>query len=260
MVASQDLHVATLNIAHGRGVSRSRLGKRRRTFESNLDSIASVLRRKKPDVIALQEADGPSSLSGRFCHVNRIREAADYPYYYHGFHARFGNGRTRLHYGTALLAQAPLKATESWAFGVDVIDTKGFVSAEIDVNGRSIIVVSVHLDFKSAWTRQKQAIMIARRFLHEDRPLILMGDFNCGWYKDDALRLLADHLKVRACRPDAGDMPTFRANRPRRRLDWIIVSRHFDFVDYQVWEDQISDHLGVSAHLKLANGHSAEIA
>ena len=55
------LKVMTLNLAHGRKDRWHQMLLKRRQIEEHLDHIAEVICREKPDVIALQEADGPSS-------------------------------------------------------------------------------------------------------------------------------------------------------------------------------------------------------
>ena len=73
------LHVATLNIAHGRGLEAEQLGHTKEFFEGNIDAVAAVIKRENPDVIALQEADAPSVWSGLFDHVARLREGLAAP-------------------------------------------------------------------------------------------------------------------------------------------------------------------------------------
>ena len=67
--ADSGLRVMTLNMAHGRGDSFHQLLQTTDTTMGNLDAIALMLNREQPDVIALQEADGPSFWSGNFNHI-----------------------------------------------------------------------------------------------------------------------------------------------------------------------------------------------
>ena len=92
----------------------------------------------------------------------------------------------------------------------------------------------------------------------EHRPLIVMGDFNCGWFKEDALRFLIEHLHLHVYEPQSRELPTYRSNRPRRRVDWILASKHFEFVNYEVWPDRVSDHLAVAADLRWLNNRGTE--
>ena len=68
------LRIMTLNIAHGRGDSFHQLLQRSATTVANLDVIASLLKDSGADVVALQEADGPSFWSGNFSHIDYLAD------------------------------------------------------------------------------------------------------------------------------------------------------------------------------------------
>jgi endonuclease/exonuclease/phosphatase family metal-dependent hydrolase len=64
------------------------------------------------------------------------------------------------------------------------------------------------------------------------------------------MTLLTETLGLRAFEPHWRS-PTFPANRPRRRLDWILISRELDFRGYGTLPIHLSDHLLVMADLVL---------
>jgi endonuclease/exonuclease/phosphatase family metal-dependent hydrolase len=243
------LEVATLNIAHGRGLAFSQVGLPKPRFEANLDAIADLLRRERPDVVGLQEADAPSAWSGRFDHINRLADAAEFPYRHHGIQFDRGVARAHLRYGTALMARMPMTETASYDFDARVMDSKGFVTAEIEFDHRPILVVSVHLDPLSAATRCKQADLLIDTLTASKHALVVLGDFNCAWTHDDALRRIATSLGLQVYQPQSSDYMTYPSVDPKRRVDWILCSRNLRFVGYRVWHDQVSDHRGVVADL-----------
>ena len=247
------LRVMTLNVAHGRRNGPHQLLQRRARIESNVDDIAAVLKRESPDIVALQEADGPSFWSGRFDHVRHLAQRAGFPHAVRGEHAR----ALKVCYGTALLSTLPLVHPVSVTFPpVPLTFPKGYVVSTItwpNDGGLQVDVVSVHLDFVRAFVRKRQAAEMISRLRQRGRPLIVMGDFNCEWTsREPTLRTLASRLGLRAYRPEAAGLRTFR--RVRRRLDWVLVSRDFEFVTYGALPDHISDHLGVVSELRLARG------
>ncbi len=128
----ETLRVATLNLAHGRGMKVNPIGQiglPRRTFEENLIAVAECIEREGPDVVALQEADAASDWSGDFDHVAFLAEAAGYPHDHHGLHAVFERAGLTLRYGTALLARRELTNARSFALDGKPLDTtKGFVT------------------------------------------------------------------------------------------------------------------------------------
>lgn len=245
------LSVATLNLAHGRGLAVSQFTLPPEKFQANIDAIADLVRDKHPDVLALQEADGPCAWSGGFDHIRRLVERSKYPHAHHGLHFRVELGPAALRYGTALLARVPLRDTNSHAFNPPPFHTKGFVSARVEFDGRTLVVVSVHLDSQSPVTRRRQVDTMVGVLADSDAPLVVMGDLNSRWSNEnDAARLLASKLGLSAYQPDQQKLNTFRANLPVRRIDWILISPQLEFVSYTIWPEQVSDHLGVAAKLR----------
>ena len=247
------MKVLTLNIAHGRRSGPHQLLQGRARIESNVDDVATVLRRERPHVVALQEADGPSFWSGRFDHVRHLAERAGFAHAVRGDHAR----ALEVRYGTALLSMLPLSDAVSVTFPpVPLRFPKGYVVSTVtwpNDGGLQVDVVSVHLDFARPSVRRRQVAQVIKRLRQRGKPLVIMGDFNCEWAgREPTLRLLASKLNLKAYLPEASGLKTFR--RMRRRLDWILVSPQFDFLSYQALPDPISDHLGVVSELELTGG------
>jgi endonuclease/exonuclease/phosphatase family metal-dependent hydrolase len=78
----------TLNIAHGSKDGSNQIFQKAKTIKSHLDEIAEIVKREKPEVLALQEADGPSIWSGGLDQVKYLAEKAFFPYYIHGQHVK----------------------------------------------------------------------------------------------------------------------------------------------------------------------------
>ena len=245
------LRVATLNVAHGRGLAYNQTGLPPEAFERNLEALARVVRREAPEVLAIQEADGPSAWSAGFDHVAWLAQATAFEHVYHGVHFKVGAWKMGVEYGTALLARRPLLSPASLRFRTPLVHTKGFVLAEVELEGRPLVVTSVHLESGSAAIRRVQVDMIVNALTERAKPVVLMGDLNSRWENEsDAVRLLAARLHLRAYRPEDPGLGTFRSTTPRTRIDWILISEKLEFVDYAVWPDQVSDHLGVAASLR----------
>lgn len=246
-----NLRLATLNLAHGRALSASQFTLPPDRFRANIDACADAIARDDPVVIALQEADAASAWSGSFHHVERIADRAALPHVHHGIHFDLGIGPFRVAYGTALLSQQELKSPTSVRFHFGQLHTKGFVSARIELAGRPLRVVSVHLTSGSPDTRRREVDVMVEALAKVDAPIVLMGDLNSRWENDnDAVRLLAERLGLRAFEPDSPERRTFRAGRPEKRIDWILIAPEFEFVNYRTWTDLVSDHLGVSATIR----------
>ena len=127
------LKVMTLDLAHGRGRRWHQWLLNRRAIEANLQRVAALLRREHPDVVALQEADGPSSWSGDFDHIEHLAAEGGYSYLVRGEHVR----RRRLVYGTALLSRHPVFEAVSVTFARSLpTPNEGFVVGRVAFPGR----------------------------------------------------------------------------------------------------------------------------
>ena len=109
------------------------------------------------DVIALQEADGPSAWSGNFDHVALLSTLTDCCAHYRGEHNAFNLGGTALASGTALLSRLPFRETRSHRFG-----TSWRADPREDLVGILMVqrlfdpvVIGLHAD---VWTLAYQAI------------------------------------------------------------------------------------------------------
>jgi len=247
-LAAPELRLMTLNIAHARREAQHQALLDPPALRHNLAAIAAVLRREAPDVVALQEADGPSAWSGDFDHVATLAELAGLPHAFRGEHNPFSFGRFGLSSGTALLSRLPLAEPRSLAFLESWRDTKGFVAATIAPPEleREIDVVSIHLDFLAERVRRRQVDQLVESFRHRDHPLVVMGDFNCEWSeRRRSLDRLRRELRLRPVETTAH--ATFPSWRPLVRLDWILISEELAFEVYDTLPDRLSDHLGVVA-------------
>lgn len=243
------LDVMTLNLAHGRSTGFHQAFLRRATIQRNLDAVAEVLLREDPDVVAFQEADGPSAWSGRFDHVRYLAERAGFSHHMRGTH--MSAPRTR--YGTAIAARLPLADPLSVTFAPSPPTfSKGFVVSTVlhpALPDRPVDVVSVHLDFARPGVRKRQIETLIETLRGRDRLMVVLGDFNTRWdARERTLRRLAAALEIEAHAPDE-PMVTFPFH--GTRLDWIFASRGIEFVDHRVLPDTVSDHRPVFARIRL---------
>ena len=247
------LRFFNLNVAHGRRNAPNKPYLRRRTAHRNLANIAAAVKAVTPDVVALQEADGPSSWSGNFDHVATLAEWADFFDHYRGEHNPFGVGRFNLASGTALLARHALNDPLSHRFNMSWRDTKGFVVATVsppEWDHRPVDVVSVHLDFLNPAVRRKQILQMVHTLIARQRPLVILGDLNCCFdYEPKSIQLLIETLGLHAHQPSL-PAPTYPAHRPRRRIDWVLLSGELEFAGYHTVHAPLSDHLVVVADVK----------
>lgn len=255
------LKVLTLNIAHGRKDAVNQIFLSKAAIRRNLEEVAVLLKRVGADIVALQEADGPSGWSGKFDHVALLAELADYPWYSRSTHAR----SPLFDYGTALLSRCEFVQMLTHRFSPSPpTPGKGFVLGQIAWGsaqaGRSpavVDIVSVHLDFSRKHVRRRQVSELIQILINRNNPVVLLGDLNSDWSGESSVvRELIEACRLRAHRPTANELGTYRRN--ERRLDWILISEELEFGSYAVLPDVVSDHRAVVAEVFLQADENSE--
>ena len=80
--------------------------------------------------------------------------------------------------------------------------------------------------------------------------MVVLGDFNSDWLAGDSVvKELAKQSSLKTYQPESTELGTYTKN--DRRLDWILVSKEFEFRRYQVLPDILSDHYAVVAEISL---------
>jgi len=249
------LKVMTLNIAHGRKTAFSQMFLSWQTIYQNLGDIAGVLKTTAPDIVALQEADGPSWWSGDFDHVALLAGKAVYPW--HSLAAYMD--KWGLQYGAALLARRPYLETRACRFAASwPTPAKGFSMGRFGWFPQGpdkrkpvfVDVISVHLDFSRETIRTRQIDELRAALAGRKGPQIIMGDFNSRWFTDESVvRTMNRRSGLQVYRPEASDLGTYGSG--RYRYDWILISADLRFISYRVMPTLISDHLAVVAKIGM---------
>jgi endonuclease/exonuclease/phosphatase family metal-dependent hydrolase len=258
IINNPTLKVMTLNLAHGRKDGLNQLLKSAGSIRRNLEEIAIIFDKHGADVVALQEADAPSFWSGGFDHVALLAEQAAYPFYENSHQAN----SWFFSYGTALLSRVALSGVVHHTFRPSPPTmNKGYTLAQLmwktdAAEPLPVDIVSVHLDFSRKSVREQQSAELGEALAGRANPLIVMGDFNSDWSADEqVVRALAERADLHVYRPDAADLPTYSGS---KRYDWILISRHLEFVSLEVLPDILSDHSAVMAEIRMrAPGGSA---
>lgn len=256
----QRLRLVTFNIAHGRGLTPIQGFTSSRKIRANLLKIAHLLRRLDPDVVALQEIDECSRWAGNFDHLEYLRIHAGYPHAVFGINNR-RSGLLNLCYGNAFLSRHPIVESETIVFGRSRVGEKGFLFVELDVAGRRVPLVNLHLHYRSkehrfvqtdrllAWLREKQR----HRHPHWAIPLIVCGDLNNPGHRSDATAALLSHLS------DYGDYTlhpqtgrTFPSPLPTRLLDFVFLPAACHSAQSEVVRSFLSDHRPVRIEFSIA--------
>ncbi len=256
VITSPLLSVLTLNMAHGRKDAFNQMLQKTSTTRRNLEEMADYFRDSGADLIALQEADASSRWSGKFNHVEFVSDNSPYPCRIHAGHA----SKYMYNFGTALLSRVSFTNSLMHSFEPSPpTTTKGFVMGRVLWNPDGslpepvvVSVISVHLDFSRKKVRDAQTAEMREVLKDLQEPIIILGDFNADWTsKDSAIKAIVANEIYKVYKPEATGLGTYKSGKDR--LDWILISKDLEFVNYEVPQLVLSDHQPVLATLKLVD-------
>jgi endonuclease/exonuclease/phosphatase family metal-dependent hydrolase len=253
------LRLVTFNIAHGRGLTPIQGLTSQRKLRSNLRRIATLLETLQPDIVGLQEIDERSRWAGNFDHLDYLRVHTRFPHAVFGINNR-RTGLLNLSYGNAVLSRHSIRVAETVVFGQRRLGEKGFLYVELDVGGRCVPLVNLHLHFSSRAQRLRQLEMLVnwlreKHRLHANRwvvPPIVCGDFNNPDTRDDATASLLSHLSdycEYTLLPAGGR--TFPSPLPQRALDFVFLPERCKPARCEVVKSMLSDHLPVLVEFQV---------
>jgi len=272
--------IMTFNIGYLSGMTNNRPVKTEKEFfDTNMKTFLQLLDRVKPDILATQEIDFDSK---RSFHVNQPQAIArntdlkytaaainwdkryiPFPYWPPSVH--FG----KVVSGQAVLSRWPIVSAErvvlmkpvNKPFYYNALYLDRLVQVvKIEIRGKTLVVLNVHLEAFDNKTREKQAqtvLDIYRRY-KDDYPVILLGDFNClppdskqkkGFIDEPDIDFTGDKtiglfLAEESLKPADLETVTFPSNKPTRKLDYIFYT-HEKIVLLKTFAPEIdsSDHL-----------------
>jgi endonuclease/exonuclease/phosphatase family metal-dependent hydrolase len=238
-VHAQKIKVLTYNIHHGEDVA----GK------LDLQQIANVINKAKPDVVALQEVD---SVANRTRKVDQLKELASLTgmNYFYGKNMNYDGGG----YGVGILTRLPIRGsfiTRLPNFPKSEPRVAATVELELK-NKKRFLFTAIHLDYvKDPTERIEQAKKLQEVFSNGNQPSILAGDFNAQPTETtmkDIVFSLYDETDP------TGQSLSFPSNQPRVKIDYVLVCKNHRWkkLHYEVIEEKIaSDHRPVLSVVKL---------
>lgn len=206
--------------------------------KDSLPQINNLFEVYKPSIVGLNEVE---KMSPRTLFVDQAKKLAQngFPYYVFGPAIKIGPFGF---FGNAILSKFPIIAWECIKLH-SKIEFRACIKARIQLPGTELTVVVTHLGLNKE-ERVGQIETLAGLIRGERTPVILMGDFNAF---TDELRPLEG--LVRDLGVNSG--PTFPADNPTARIDYILVSENIVDYSLEVINSDASDHLPVLATLEV---------
>lgn len=243
------LRVMTWNIHHAEGLDR----------KIDVDRIAKVILREKPDVVALQEVDRGVERSGKIDIITKLADLTDMTYAFGKTIAYQGGD-----YGNAFLTRFPILEERNLQYRmIQPGEQRGLLQLVLDFRGEEIVVANTHLESRSDDTARVASVeqLVATLMAFKPRPIVVCGDFN-DIPGSRVVALLNRDLKD--CWESAGQGSgyTFPSEGAKKRIDYMFVldssrhdtassATHLRPVSAGVLQSDASDHLPLMIEFEL---------
>jgi endonuclease/exonuclease/phosphatase family metal-dependent hydrolase len=236
---AKTIRVMTYNIHVGIGMDK----------KLDLRRIADVINKEKPDLVGLQEVDRGVQRTQRIDEIVELSKLTRMEYAF-AFNLPYQGGQ----YGVAILSRFPIRATEHRLYkNLREAERRGFIRAEVRIDGRVVHFVTTHLDYQHDDGRLFEAQQMLAFLSDVKGPLIVVGDFN-------DLPTGQTYQLMRNAFDDAwidgrgtGEGFSYPADKPAKRIDYIFMRSTGQIRTRRAWIVQTlaSDHIPVVADLEL---------
>jgi len=238
---AQTIKIMTYNIRHASPPSHPNT--------IDVDTVAGVIKKYQPDIVALQEVDVYTGRSGKQLHeAQAIAEKA-------GMQASFGKAIdfSGGAYGIAVLSKYPIDSSKTIALpsANAGAERRALQIAYLHLpNGKKLVFACTHLDAETSDdSRLLQIKTIDSVLATIPFPVLLAGDLNAE-PASPVIEKLDQHFQ-RSCVKDCGF--SFSNEHPEKTIDYIAGRKSDGFVlsAHRVLPDAYpSDHLSVMAEAK----------
>ena len=246
---AKTLRVMTYNIHVGVGMDK----------KLDLQRIADVINKEKPDLVGLQEVDRGVQRTQRIDEIAELSKLTRMEYAF-AFNLPYQGGQ----YGVAILSRFPIRATEHRLYkNLREAERRGFIRAEVKIAGRVVNFVTTHLDYQHDDGRLFEAQQMLAFLSNVKGPLIVVGDFNDipTGQTSRLMREKFDDSWVRQSYREWLDGShrehgfSYPADKPTKRIDYIFTRRSDEIRTKRVWvvNTLASDHVPVVADLEIGS-------
>ena len=237
--AKKTLRVMTYNIHVGVGMDK----------KLDLQRIADVINRERPDLVGLQEVDrGVRRTEGK----DEIVELAKMTQMEFAFapNLDYQGGK----YGVAILSRWPIKNTVHRMFeNKRESERRGMLHIEIEVDKKTVNFVTTHLDYQFEDGRLFETEQLMKFLDGAKGPLIVVADLN-DVPEGSAYKLMRTKFDDAWMTSRAkGDGFSYPADKPLKRIDHIFYKTNERVRAKKAWvvATLASDHIPVVAELEI---------
>ena len=236
---TRTMRVMTYNIHVGIGMDK----------KLDLPRIAGVINAQHPDLVGLQEVDRGVERTQRIDEIAELAKLTHMDYAF-AFNLRYQGGQ----YGVAILSRFPISSFDHRLYkNTREAERRGFIRAEVAINGRTVNFVTTHLDYQYEDGRVFEAEQLLSALKDVKGPLIVVGDFNDipAGRSYQLMRYQFDDSWIAGRGMDEGF--SYPADKPVKRIDYILPRSSDRVRTKRAWtvSTLASDHVPVVADLEI---------
>ena len=237
--SSKTLRVMTYNIHVGVGMDK----------KLDLPRVAGVINAQHPDLVGLQEVDRGVTRTQRIDEIVELSKLTRMDYAF-AFNLHYQGGQ----YGVAILSRFPIRATDHRLYqNTREAERRGFIRAEVSVDGRVLNFVTTHLDYQYEDGRLFEAQQLLNALKDVQGPLVIVGDFNDipAGRAYQLMRYQFGDAWIESRSTDEGF--SYPTDKPAKRIDYIFFRSTERVRTRRAWivDTQASDHVPVVADLEI---------
>ncbi|MBE0543973.1 MAG: endonuclease/exonuclease/phosphatase family protein [Verrucomicrobia bacterium] len=237
---AKTFRVMTYNIHHGEGLD----GK------VDLLRIAQLIKEEGADIVALQEVDkGVERTQRRDLPAELAALTGMTCVFSNNYHYQGGE------YGNAVLTRYPVvRWTNRHYKMLRPGEQRGILQLVLKVHGREVLFMNTHIDYRAddseRWSNVAEIEELAKQYA--GLPMIMCGDFN-DTPESRVCRRIGESFDDTWARVGQGDGFTIPVKQPRKRIDYIWISKDKVFEPLKAWVpySEASDHLPVVAEFRF---------
>jgi endonuclease/exonuclease/phosphatase family metal-dependent hydrolase len=238
-IAKRSIRVMTYNIHVGVGMDK----------KLDLQRIADVINKERPDLVGLQEVDRGVERTQRKDEIVELAAMTKMQYAFaHNLDYQGG------HYGVAILSRFPIRSIDHRMYqNKRETERRGMIRIEVKIDGKPIHFVTTHLDYQFADGRLFEAEQMLNYLRDVKGPLIVVGDFNDEPTGTTYKLMLNQFDDAWVSSRQTATGLSYPADKPSKRIDYVFLRKSDGLKAKKSWivETLASDHTPVVTELEL---------